>query len=81
MFVYHLTPITIELEKDKGTYYVLSSKSKGLFTSKLKPLCTAFLHSIKLSEYKVKTKFNKDSLAVEQSNYVTKIKNDYISMV
>ena len=39
---------------------------------------TAFLHSIKLSGYKVKTKINKDPLAEEQNNDTTKIVNAYI---
>ena len=39
----------LELKKDKGTYYVLSWKSKRVFNSEPKPLYTAFLHSIKLS--------------------------------
>ena len=36
---------------------------------------TAFLHSIKLSEYRIRIKFDKDPLAVEQNNYLTKIIN------
>ena len=68
----------LELRKDKGTDYVLSWKSKGVYTSKIKPLYTYFLHNIKLSGFKVKIKFNKDPLAVEQNNYVTKIVNAYI---
>ena len=42
---------TLELYQDKGTDYVVSWKSKGVFNSTLKPLYTTFLHSIKLSEY------------------------------
>ena len=57
------------------TVYVLSWKSKGLFNSKLKLLYTAFLHNIKLSEYRMGIKFNKHPLGVEQNNYVTKILN------
>ena len=38
------------LNKKKDTDYVLSSKSKGVYASKLKPLYTAFLHSIKLPD-------------------------------
>ena len=45
-FVYQPTLDTSELKKDKGTDYVLSWKSKGVFNSKLKPLYTAFLHNI-----------------------------------
>ena len=64
--------------KDKGTDYVLSWKSNGVFNYKLKPLYTTFSHSIKLSEYKVGIQFDKDPLAVEQNNYLTKIVNVYI---
>ena len=58
--------------------YVLSSKSNGVYNSKLKPLYTAFLHSIKLSGYKMGIKFDKDPLAVEQNNYLTIIVNVYV---
>ena len=68
-----------EFQKNKGTDYVLSSKSNGVYNSKLQPLNTAFLHSIKLTGYKIGIKFNKDSLAVEQNNYLTKIVNVYIA--
>ena len=44
---------TLELKKDKGTDYILSWKSNGVYNSKLKPLYTAFLHTIKLSGYKM----------------------------
>ena len=37
---------TLELEKDKGTDYVLSWILKAVYSSKLKPLYTAFLHGI-----------------------------------
>ena len=43
----------VRVKKDKGTDYVLSWKSKGVFTSKRKPLFNSFLHNIKLSGYKV----------------------------
>ena len=39
---------------------------------------TAFLHNIKLSGHKMGVKFDKDLLAVEQNNYLTKILNVYI---
>ena len=74
-FVYQLTLDTLELKKDKGTDYVLSWKSKGVFNSKLKSLYTAFLNSIKLSEYRIGIKFDIDPLVVEQKNYLTKIVN------
>ena len=41
-FVYQPTLDTLELKKVKCTDYVLSWKSKGLYTSKLKLLYTAF---------------------------------------
>ena len=53
-------------------------KTKRVYTSKLKPIYTAFLHSIKLSGYKVGIKFDKDPLPVEQSNGTTKIITVYI---
>ena len=46
-----------------------------MHNSKLKPLYTAFLHTIKLSGYRMRIKFDKDPLAVEQNNYLTKIVN------
>ena len=73
--VYQPTLDALELKKDNGTDYVLSWKSKGVFNSKLTPLYTAFLNSIKLSEYRIGIKF---ALAVQQNNYLTKIVNFYI---
>ena len=55
----------LELKKDKDTDYVLSLKSEGVINSKLKPLYTAFLNSIKPSEYGIGINFAKDSLAVK----------------
>ena len=79
MLVYQPTFDTLELKKDKGTDYVISLKSKGVFNSKLKELYTAFLHSIKYSEYRVETKIDKDNLAVEQCNNSSEIVNVYIA--
>ena len=64
------------MKKDKGTYYVLSWKSEGVYNSKFKPLYTPFLHSSKFCEYIVGIKFDKDPLAVEQD--LRKIVNVYI---
>ena len=77
-FLYEPTPATLELKKDKGTDCVFSWKSNGVYNSKLMPLYTAFLHSTKLSGYKMGIKFDKDPLAVEQNNYLTTIVNVYI---
>ena len=68
----------VRIKKRKGIYYILSWKSNGVYISNLKPLYNAFLHSIKLSGYKMGIKFDKDPLAVEESNYSTKIVNVYI---
>ena len=75
MFVYQPTLDTLELKINKGTDYVPSWKSKRLYNSKLKPLYTAFLHSIKLSGYKMEIRFHKDPLAAEQKKYLTKVVN------
>ena len=48
-FVYQPTLDTLELKKDKGNDYILSWKSEGVCNSKLKPLYSTFLDSIKLS--------------------------------
>ena len=42
------------------------------------PLHTAFSHRTKFSGYKLRIKFDKDSLAIKQNNYVAKIVNAYI---
>ena len=68
----------MESKKYKDTGYILSWKSKGVYKSKLKSLYTAFLHSIKLSEYRMGIKFDKDPLSVEQSKCLSKILNGYI---
>ena len=47
------------------------------YTPKLKLLYTAFVHSIKLCEYRIGTKFDEDPLVVEQ-NYLNKVVNVYI---
>ena len=39
---------------------------------------TAFLHSIKLSQYRIGIKLDKDPLAIELNNCLTKIVNVYI---
>ena len=76
MFVNQATLYTLELKK--CTDCILSWKSKGAYNSKLKPLYTAFLHSMKLSGYRIEIKFDKNTVAVEQNNYLTKIVKVYI---
>ena len=72
-FVYQTTLATLESNKCKCIDYVLTWKSKGVYNSILKPLYTAFLHSIKLFEYIIGIKFDKNPLAVEQNNYFSKV--------
>ena len=46
MFIYLSTLVMLEKGKVKDTDYVVRRKSKGVYTSKLEPLYTAFLYSI-----------------------------------
>ena len=45
-FVYQPTLDTLELKKRKGTDYVLSSKSNGVYNSKLTALYNVFLGTV-----------------------------------
>ena len=50
-----------------------------MYTSKLKSLYTAFLHSIKFPGYRVGINFNTNSVNVKKKKkYLTKIVNVYI---
>ena len=51
----------------------------GVYTSKHKPLCTCFLHTIKPSGHRIREKFDKEVLAVEENNFATRITNAYIA--
>ena len=73
MFLYQLTLDTLKLKKDNGIYYVLSWKAEGAYNSKLRPLYTAFSHSVKLAKYKIGMTSDKDPLPVQQNNYSSKI--------
>ena len=66
MFIYQPMLDSLELKKDKDIDYVFSCKSKGVYNSKLKPLITAFLYSIKLSEYRIGKNSIKILLTVEK---------------
>ena len=77
-FVCQPTLGALEFKKDKGTDYILSSKSKGAFNSKLNPPRAAFLNSIKLSGYRIGIKFDKDLLVAEESNGLSKVVHVYI---
>ena len=60
MFVYQPTLDMLELSKDKATVMFLVWNQR-VYPSKLKSLFTAFLHSIKLSGYRMRIKLNKHS--------------------
>ena len=53
----------LELKKNKVTNYVLSWRSKRVYTSKLEPLYAAFLHSTRFSGYRMRIKSDKDPFA------------------
>ena len=75
-FAYQPILDALELKQDKGPDYVLSWKSKGVFSFQLEPLYTAFLNNIKVSEYRTVIKFYKDPFIVEKNNYLTKFVYD-----
>ena len=79
-FVYQPTLNTLDLKEDKGTDHVIGWKLEGVYTSKLKPLYAAFLHSIKLSGYRIGTQFD-NNLAVEQTIVRPKLKILTLSMI
>ena len=55
----------LQLKKDKGIDYAISSKSEGVYSYILSPQYIAFLYNIKLFRYKMGIKFDKDLLAAE----------------
>ena len=75
--VYEPTLDVLGLKKTRALIIFLVGNQRRC-TSELKPLYTDFLHSIKLSEYRIGIKFDKDPLTTEQNNYETKIVNAYI---
>ena len=77
-FVYQSTLDASELRTGADNDCVISWKWKGIFNSKLKPLFTVFFSRMKLSGHRMRIKFDKDPLAVEQNNYLAKIINVYI---
>ena len=54
MFVYQLTFNMLELKKDKGTEYIISYKSKGVYNSKFIALHQAFLPKVKYFRNNIK---------------------------
>ena len=81
MLVHQPTFSMLQLKEDKGTDYVISWISKGVYSSNISPLHTIFFfHSIKLSRYRIGIKFDNESLIVEQNSYTSKIVNLTLSM-
>ena len=78
MFFYQPALSTLQLQKYKGIDYIHTWKSKWLYNFTLSAKNNHFLHSIIFSCDKVRIKFEKDFLAVLQTNYATKIVNVYI---
>lgn len=56
------------LKKGKGADYVLAENQREYILPNLSDKYSTFLHNIKLCGYKMRIKFNKDPLDVEQSN-------------
>ena len=71
----------LELRNDKGTDYILSWKYNAVYNSKLKPLYTTFLHSMKLSGNKMEIKSDRYPVVVEQNNCLTRNVNVYIAYI
>ena len=78
MFVYQPKFKVLELKKDKGTEYIISWKSKGIYNSKLIALHGAFLPSVKYFRNKIEIQSNSTPLVIEQNSYAKKIVNVYI---
>ena len=78
IFVYQPTFNMLELKEYKGTEYIISWESKGLFKSSLKPLFNPLPPSLKQFGYKVWIQFLDGFLIVENNNYLIKIVNVYI---
>ena len=78
MFLFIREHLILE-KNNKSTNYVLSWKSKGVYTFKFKPLYTVFLHSITLYGCKMGINFDTEQLAAEQNNKIAKIVNAYIA--
>ena len=68
----------LELKKDKDIDYVLSWKSKGIYTFKLTLSYTTLFNNTKFFGHRAGIKLDNRVLVVEQNNYTSKIINVYI---
>ena len=73
MFVYKSTFNMLEFKIDKGTDYIISWKSKGLYNSKLIALHGAFLPNVKHFVVKIGRQLNNTPLVIEEINYASGI--------
>ena len=64
MFVYQPALGTLGLKEDEVTDYVIVSKSKGFFKSKLFPSQYPFLPNIKFFGYEIGIQFNNTALVL-----------------
>ena len=78
---FHKFAGTIFDAKFKEAYsdYVIVRISIGVYTCKLMPSYTTFLHNTKLSRYKRGIQFNKSVLVAERNNYTNATVNSYIA--
>ena len=74
-FALQTTLDPLKLKKGKTLIMLLVGNEREY--SKLKSLYIVFLHSTKLSVYRMGIKFDKDPLALEQNKYLSKIVNVY----
>ena len=72
MFVYQRTISTLQLQKDKSVYYVISSESKGYIVLLFLQNILIYLRSIKSFDSKIETE------SCRSTNYSIKIVNAFI---
>ena len=78
MFIYQPTLDTWQRKYKKTSENIISCKSKGVYTSNLKPLHGSFLPKLEYFAKKVCVNLDNFLLIIEQNNYSTKIRNTYI---
>ena len=74
MLIYQTTFTTINTR----TEYIISWRSKGLYTTKLTPINTDILPNIVYFNRKIALKLNSTPLILDRNSYIAKILNVYI---
>ena len=74
MFVYQTTFTTNKYHNTR-TEYIISWRSKGLYTTKLAPINTDILHNIVYFNRKIALKLNSTPLILDRNSYIAKIVN------